>query len=382
LSERFIFADKGRRKSHVSIVNEKLYKLPPDFTTHLRVWSNEKWSKKVCSIRGNHILVQSKNKKNDVAINLDECELSPDVDCHDNKNRYVFLLTRGEEEMIKLKAPSAEELGKWVMAITKAQTKSLTKQKQENCDLPDEDELYVDMCQENSTNEIISPSESNYSNLTFSVDDRDQQAFEEENIYVDFDPVSLGRSRPSTSTKSEPRAFVEADSSAKVNKSRSFTSSDTRRSSSNNTKNHEVSEIEAAEINEKISEVDKFIHMSRLKEAQLLRYFDASIEQNNSMTTSEVENIISKTRQNICNLESQKDFLRRKLTGEIKIGESFKRTPLPIDPKVLEKRRNLFDSNAFKNKNYRKNNRLHSSARGIVGLGNVQSLKSKFEQLE
>ena len=68
------------------------------------------------------------------------------------------------------------------------------------------------------------------------------------------------------------------------------------------------------------------------------------------MTTSEVDNIISLTRQNISNLESQKDFLRKKLTGEVAIGESFRRNPMPIDPKVLENRRKLFDSNNIKNK--------------------------------
>ena len=88
----------------------------------------------------------------------------------------------------------------------------------------------------------------------------------------------------------------------------------------------------------------------RIKEAQLLRYFDASVEQKNFMTTSEVDNIISLTRQNISNLKSQKDFLRRKLTGEVAIGESFRRNPMPIDPKVLEKRRDLFDRNNIKNK--------------------------------
>jgi len=357
LSERFIFADRGRRKSHFSLVNESLYKTPPDFTTHLRVWSNEKWSKKVCSIRGNHLLVQSKNKKNDIVVNLDGCELSPDVDSHGNKNQYVFLLTRDDEEMIKLKAPSGEELGKWVMAITKAQTKSLTKPKENNCDLTDENKPYVDMYQESSTNE----------------------ASEDENIYVTFDPV-LERSRPSTSTKSEPKSFAETDSHPSINKSRS--SSDTRKVCFKSSKSFEVSETEAEEIKEKIEEVDKFIHMSRIKEAQLLRYFDASVEQKNSMTTSEVDNIISLTRQNISNLESQKDFLRKKLTGEVAIGESFRRNPMPIDPKVLENRRKLFDRNNIKNKNYRKNDRLHSSARKIVGVGNVQSLKSKFEQLE
>jgi len=360
LSERFIFADRGRRKSNLSLVNESLCKIPPDFTTHLRVWSNDKWSKKVCSIRGNHLLVQSKSKKNDTVVNLDGCELSPDVDSHGNKNQYVFLLTRENEEIIKLKAPSGEELGKWVMAITKAQTKSLAKPKDENCDLTDENELYVGMCQESSTNE---------------------QASEDENIYIAFDPV-LERSRPSTSTKSEPRSFAKADSEPSINKSRSFTLSDTRRMSSKKSKSFEVSESEAEEIKEKIEEVDKFIHMSRIKEAQLLRYFDASVEQKNFMTTSEVDNIISLTRQNISNLKSQKDFLRRKLTGEVAIGESFRRNPMPIDPKVLEKRRDLFDRNNIKNKNYRKNDRLHSSARKIVGVGNVQSLKSKFEQLE
>ena len=103
--------------------------------------------------------------------------------------------------------------------------------------------------------------------------------------------------------------------------------------------------------------VNTFFHINlsltinfRIKEAQLLRYFDASVEQKNFMTTSEVDNIISLTRQNISNLKSQKDFLRRKLTGEVAIGESFRRNPMPIDPKVLEKRRDLFDRNNIKNK--------------------------------
>ena len=43
------------------------------------------------------------------------------------------------------------------MAITKAQTKSLAKPKDENCDLTDENELYVGMCQESSTNEVNLP---------------------------------------------------------------------------------------------------------------------------------------------------------------------------------------------------------------------------------
>ena len=47
LSERFIFADRGRRKSHFSLVNESLYKTPPDFTskflTYLKiVWLDKK----------------------------------------------------------------------------------------------------------------------------------------------------------------------------------------------------------------------------------------------------------------------------------------------------------------------------------------------------
>ena len=40
------------------------------------------------------------------------------------------------------------------MAITKAQTKSLTKPKENNCDLTDENKPYVDMYQESSTNEV------------------------------------------------------------------------------------------------------------------------------------------------------------------------------------------------------------------------------------
>ena len=89
-----------------------------------------------------------------------------------------------------------------------------------------------------------------------------QQASEDENIYIAFDPV-LERSRPSTSTKSEPRSFAKADSEPSINKSRSFTLSDTRRMSSKKSKSFEVSESEAEEIKEKIEEVDKFIHMSR-----------------------------------------------------------------------------------------------------------------------
>jgi len=353
---------KGRIVSQRFVIEDGIRYMKTDFLAYADVWLNKKWKKENCSIRKNFLYVYNKDN---IVMNLYDCELSSYVQFNGDTNQYILELTEeNSNKYLKLKMMSAEELQNWVTNIQIVRNKSLKVYEEENNVSGTEKEdkcLYEEISTENNLDNGI------YIDLN-------ENKFEKNNQIKRANSDSIAR-------KNKKKEYDEI----LIQRPRTLTSP-----LSNNCEENLIlkKDVEKNTIENEIHNYKKNISILRIREAELSRYLSSQIE-NKLSVIEEVNKKLSLTRLDI---ESLKDKIKTcnmnksdegKPQNYFNHSQSKTKKELNVnEEKTIESIKKELEDHSNRNKVFLKKEVPNCSDRKNIEHWTVKDLKNVFEKLD
>merc|ERR1739838_1231404 len=263
-------------------------------TGQLRIQNKteDKWKKKQCVVTSQVMQIYGKDKKLERIIHLGACELESYSSGH--KGPFVFSLTREGKEPTMFRASSPEDMGYWVRRLV-----HVMKLKPREADEEEEEEVEEEHLYANVDNEV------------FHVGEERKESLLQDGEYVNMQLCE----------ESSPLRSVSSVDSVRVKENLySWSPDDLSKKKQKKRKREEIEKENKlkTQLVIKKNKIEASLKVLQIKELQLEKYLEASIDHQSPATEQLVENI-RLTLGNIEHLQMKRERIDQKL---VKLFES------------------------------------------------------------
>ncbi|XP_076815690.1 actin filament-associated protein 1-like isoform X2 [Clavelina lepadiformis] len=336
----------------------------------LNVFNDGKWSKKLCLIRTNQLLIYGKEEAPEQTVILQGCDLQPSFD--DQERMFAFKLTKDGKQLLFLEASSSSEMGRWV-GILIAETgcaevpevepesiyvepelyhsvmstarqvyqqtvkmKNDTKQhKKVPFPIPKEDEedLYMDITESEPKSTLLTDVASDFKEVGPTAPPRKQKTSGAAKLNNDS-VSSNSKKKESHQAKAKTKELFQSDTNMKSQIMEHTVANHGRHRKhlpkmQGQQQNSGAMESQKVELQSKIRDINNRLNQVKIKADELQKYIQAAGSEESS---TRLKSVLEKTEKERKALENEKASIQRKLSQQLHLKSVAKEKP--GDPKA------------------------------------------------